>query len=1127
MRKLLSLFLFVAASCFADTNAPLLLRKPSISKTQIVFSYGGDLWVVDREGGDARRLTAGTGTQTDPAFSPDGSMIAFTGEYNGNKDVYVIPATGGEPKRLTYHPGDDDVVGWTPDGKQILFTSTRHSYYHAADRLFTVPVGGGFPSEVPLPIAEGASFSSDGLHLAYVPHPQWQAAWKRYRGGQTTPIWIADLRDSSIQKIPRENSNDFNPMWVGDKIYFLSDRNGPVSLYVYDTQNKQVSEALKNDGLDFKSASAGPDAIVVEQFGALQVFDLKTQQAKTVNVRVAGDLDQLRPRYVKVEPKRIRNFGLSPTGTRVLMEAWGEIFTVPSDKGDIRNLTNSPAVADRDPAWSPDGKWVAYFSDEPGEYEMQLRDQTGLGKVRHINLGNPPSFFYTPTWSGDSKKIAFSDKRMNLWYVDLDKGTPKLIDTDYYEGPAFSQNWSPDSKWITYAKQLPSHLHAIYVYSLEQGKSFRITDGMSDAVNPVFDKNGKYLYFTASTDTGMTGSQGWDMSSDGRPVSRSAYIVVLAKDLPSPLAPESDEEKVKEEVKEQKDKAKSTSKAADADKPKSDDEKDKDKDKDADKPVEVRIDIDGIDQRTLALPIPAKNYLNLLAGKSGILFLSEGPSVIPVDLDDTPKQIIQKFDLSKRKADKFVEDVNDMAVSANGEKLLFRKDDQWAIAGTEEPPSDSAKPKPGEGPLKLDAMEVYIQPREMWNQIYRETWRIERDFFYDPNHHGLDLAKVEKRYEPYLQNVTSRDELTYLFEEALGEMTVGHMFVGGGHKPEVKKTKGGLLGADYSIENGRYRVARVYNGENWNPGLQAPLTQPGVNVKAGDYILAVNGKELRASDNIYSFFEETAGKQVVLKVGSNPDEKDAREVTVVPIDTEDRLRRLAWIENNRRKVDELSGGKVAYVHVPNTAGAGYSSFTRYYFAQIGKQAAIIDERFNEGGQLADYIIDAMRRPLMSRIAMRQGNDWSSPTESIYGPKVMIVNEMAGSGGDALPWYFRKAGIGPLVGKNTWGGLVGIQGYPELIDGGFVTAPRDAIYGLKGDWEVENHGIAPDYDVDLDPAAVRQGHDPQLEKAVEVVMQLLKEHPLPTYQHPPYPNYHASDGLGVDMNQKGATPAADK
>ena len=1147
MRVVLISICLLATTGLAQTNTPLLLRKPTVSKTQIVFNYGGDLWIAARDGGDARRLTAGMGNETDPLFSPDGTMIAFTGDYDGNKDVYVVPSAGGAPKRLTYHPGADEVVGWTPDGKRILFRSGRFSYYHSADRLFTVPVEGGFPTELPLPIGEEGSLSPDGSHLAYVPHPQWQKAWKRYRGGQTTPIWIADLKDSSVVKIPRENSNDFNPMWMGNTIYFLSDRNGPVSLFAYDTATKQVSEAVKSNGLDFKSASSGPDAIVIEQFGALHLYDLNTHQTKAINIRVAGDYAQVRPRFVKVEPKRIHNFNLSPTGSRALMEAWGEIFTVPTDKGDIRNVTHSPAVADRDPAWSPDGKWIAYFSDNPGEYELQLRQQNGLGEVRHIKLGQSPSFYYSPVWSPDSKKIAYSDKRLNLWFVDVASGTSKLVDTDFYEGPQFGQNWSPDSKWIAYAKQLPSHLHTIFVYSLEKGKSFQVTDGMSDALYPVFDKNGKYLYFAASTDLGLAVSGGWDMSSDNRLITRSAYIVVLAKDLPSPLAPESDEEKVKEEIKAaEKEKEKSKDKTkdkdnktdadkstdkeeSDKDKPKDDKSRDKDKDKDKDKesekPVVVRIDIEDIGQRILALPIPARDYVNLVAGKSGILFLSEAPEVITEEDSQNLKQTLQKFDLSKRKVDKFLEDVNDFAISFNGEKLLYRKDEQWATTGTEEPPSSTDKPKPGEGPLKLEAMEVYLEPRAMWKQIYRETWRIERDFFYDPHYHGLDLAAAAKKYEPYLDGIASREELTYLFEEALGEITVGHMFVGGGYQPESKKVKGGLLGADYTLENGRYRVARVYNGENWNPGLQAPLTQPGVNVKAGDYILAVNGRELRASDDIYSFFEATAGKQVQLKVGPNPDDKGAREVTVVPVENEDTLRNLAWIEGNRRKVYEMTGGKVAYVHVPNTAGAGYSNFNRYYFAQVGKEAAVIDERFNEGGQLADYIIDCMRRPLLSRIVTREGADWSSPTAAIYGPKVMIINEMAGSGGDALPWYFRKSNIGLIVGKRTWGGLVGIGGYPELVDGGYVMAPRDAIYGLNGEWEVENHGIPPDYDVDLDPAAVRQGHDPQLEKAVEVVMQLLKEHPLPEYKRPNYPNYHVSDGLGIGTSTGNASAPA--
>ncbi len=1120
MRRLFVLTALFLASTFlqaAQPDPPLLLRFPTVSKTEIVFNYGGDLWIVGRDGGDARRLTSGVGAELLPYFSPDGSLIAFTGEYDGNRDIYVVPATGGIPRRLTYHPADEYVAGWTPDGKKVLFNSWGNSFIHFEDQLYTVSVDGGFPTQLPIPIAEAASFSPDGTHIAYVPHPKWQPAWKRYHGGQTTPIWILDLKDSSIVRVPRENSNDDSPMWIGDTIYFLSDRNGPVSLFAYDTKTKQVSEALHSDGLDFKGASAGPDAIVIEQFGAIKLYDLQTHQAKNVTIHVTGDIDAVRPHFAKVDPKRIQNFGISPTGARAVFEAWGEIFTVPTDKGDIRNITHSPAVADRDPAWSPDGKSIAYFSDESGEYELAIRDQNGLGTVRHISLGNPPSFFYSPVWSPDSKKIAYSDKRLQLWYVDIEKPAPKLVDADYYGGfgaTQLNQTWSPDAKWIAYNRQLPSGQHAVFVYSLDQNKAFQLTDGMSDALYPAWDKNGKYLYFTASTDLALS-TAGLDMSSQEHRVSRSVYMAVLSKDDKSPLAPESDEEKSKEEKKaEDKEKEKTKDQTKDADKSKdTDNGKGKEKDQ-KEEPIAVKLDLDGISQRILSLPIPAANYLNLLPGKTGILFLSEAPRVITEDDFPNLNQTIQKFDLSKRKVDKVMDEVNDFTVSFDGEKILYRKGDSWSTAAVDDGPSGGAPPKPGFGPLKLDGWEVYVEPRAMWKQIYSETWRIERDFFYDPHHHGLDLEKAKKKYAPYLDGIAARAELTYLFEECLGEITVGHMFIGGGEAPEPKKLKGGLLGADYSLENNRYRIAKVYDGENWNPGLQAPLTQPGVNVKAGDYILAVNGRDLHATDVIYSFFEETAGKQVVLKVGANPDGKDSRDVTVVPVENEENLRHLAWIESNRRRVDQASGGRVAYVHVPNTAGGGYTSFNRYFFSQVGKDGAIIDERFNEGGQLADYIIDHLRRPLLSKVVTREGHDWSSPSEAIYGPKVMMINEMSGSGGDALPWYFRKTGIGPLVGKRTWGGLVGIGGYPELLDGGRVTAPRAAIYGLNGDWEVENHGIPPDVEVDLEPAAWRDGRDAQLEKAIEVELQQLKDHPLPQIKRPPYPNYHEHDDLGA-------------
>jgi tricorn protease len=1094
---------FFSYLVFAEGGSPpLLLRNPSISKTQIVFTYGGDLWVVGRSGGDARRLTSTVGEAIAPSFSPDGTMIAFTGEYNGNRNVFVVPAAGGVPRQLTFQSAEEDVLGWTPDGKNILYKSGGNSFLRLEDQLYTVPLGGGFPTQLPIPIAAGASFSPDGVHLAYVPH-RGVRAWMRYRGGRTTPIWIADLRDSSTIRIPRDNSNDHDPMWAGDTVYFLSDRNGPVSLFAYDTNTKLVSEALRSDGFDFKTAKAGPDAIVIEQFGAIKSYDLTTHLAKNVSIHVAGDFEAFRPHFAKVDAKDIQHFGISPTGARAVFEAWGEIFTVPTDKGAIRNLTHSPAVADRDPAWSPDGKSIAYFSDESGEYELCIRAQNGLGEVRHINLGSPPSFFYTPRWSPDSKKIAYFDKRLNLWYVDVDNPKPKLVDTDYYGGyypSQFDQTWSPDSRWIAYQKQLPNRQHAVFIYSLEQATCFQVSDGMSDALYPAFDKNGRYLYFTASTDIALS-TTFLDMTSFDHPVTRSVYVVVLRKDEKSPLAPQSDEEEAKAERKADHDKDAMAENHAREEKQ---------------GPIAVKIDFDRIGQRILSLPIPARNYTSLQPGKSGILFLAEGPMVVLKGATENLPRNIQRFDLSKRKVEKLLDEVNDYTVSFDGEKILYRKDHSWAIASGALL-SSSGNPMPGIVSLKLDDWQVYVEPRPMWKQIYNETWRLERDFFYDPHYHGLDLEKAKKKYALFIDGLASRSELTYLLEECLGELSVSHISVGGGEQPETKKVKVGFLGADYALENGRYRFAKIYDGENWTTGMEAPLTQPGLNVNTGDYILAVNGLELHSSDNIYHFFEETAGKQVVLKIGSRPDGKESREVTVVPIDSEEELRYLAWIDNNRHRVDEATGGRVAYVYMPDTSADGYSSFNRYFFSQVGKEAVIIDERFNGGGQLADYVIDYLRRPIMSKLVTREGHDWSSPSEAIYGPKVMLINEMSGSGGDVLPWYFRKAGLGPLIGKRTWGGMVGTSGYPELIDGGYVTAPRAAIYGLDGEWEVENHGVVPDYEVDLDPAMYRRGRDSQLEKAIEIVTKELNEHPLPRYKRPPYPNYHQHDALGNSTN----------
>ncbi len=711
-------------------------------------------------------------------------------------------------------------------------------------------------------------YSPDGEKIAYVPNLKWQAAWKRYRGGQTTPIYIVRLKDLQLERVPRQNSNDSQPVWFKDKVYFLSDRNGPVTLFSYDTKAKSVKQEIENKGLDFKSLSAGPDALVYEQFGAVYLYDPASGKSNQVHITVSADLPETRPHFEKAA-EQIQNAGISPTGARAVFEAHGDIFTAPAEKGDVRNLTRTPGVEDRDPSWSPDGKSIAYFSDESGEYALHIVDQTGLGTIKKINLRNPPSFFYSPLWSPDSKKIAYQDKRLNLWYVDVEKGTPVKVATERFEDPSSAMNptWSGDSKWLTYSKFLESHQHAICVYSVDGAKETQITDGTADSRYPVFDQGGKTLYFAASTDIGLT--KGWlDLSSFQHPLTRNVYAVVLKKGDPNPVEPQSDEEKVAAKG-EEKDAAKG--KEADKDKGKEGDKKDAEK---KDEPAVVTIDFEGIGQRIVAMPIRAANYVGLNTGKAGILFVQEIADV--PRFSEPPMVTVSKFDLSTRKTEPYIGGVSFFAVSANGEKSLFKQGpapaSPWIISGT------AAAPKPGEGALNLGDMEVYVEPRAEWNQMYREVWRIQRDFLYDPNHHGLNIPAAEKQYSVYLPKLGGRDDLNYLFTEMLGEVTIGHMFIGGGDIPKPKQVKGGLLGADYKVANGRYQFARVYDGENWNPDLRAPLTQPGVDVKVGEYLLEVNGKDVKPPVEVYSFFENTAGEADQDQGGTDGGRKECERV---------------------------------------------------------------------------------------------------------------------------------------------------------------------------------------------------------------------------------------------------------
>ena len=1104
----------LALSAMAPTHAqtpPVLAQQPTLSATEIAFVFAGDLWSVPRAGGEARRLTTGAGVESNPLFSPDGKWIAFTGQYDGNVDVFVMPSQGGVPKRLTWHPDSDATLGWARDGKKILFSSTRNSYSRFRE-LYLVGLDGGLEEKLPLPMGHEGVFSPNGDRLAYVPLSRAFTAWKRYRGGQATPIWIASLSDSAIEKIPRDTSNDYSPSWVGDKVYFLSDRSEPVTLYAYDTRTKQVTQAVRNTGMDFKSASAGPGAIVIEQFGRLQLFDLASSRLTPVDVTISGDISELRSKYVNVS-RRLANAHISPTGARAVFEARGEILTVPADKGDTRNLTSTPGVMERDPAWSPDGQWIAYFSDDTGEYELRVRDSMGRNEPKKIRLEQKPTFYLMPIWSPDSKKIAYLDAHLNTWYVDVEAQKPVKVDKDRF---LFSPGqrvptWSPDSKWIAYSKRLPNYLSTIFVHSVTDGRSHQLTDGLSDARYPVFDKDGKNLYFTASTDSGPSLEP--DIRSASRPATRNIYVAVLSKTDPSPFAPESDEERAAKPG---------------ADKPATADEKKPDTAAEepakptpppgASRVPDVTIDFDKISQRILAMPLPARSYTGLQVAKAGTLLALEAPAPGSGVTGTT----VHRYDLRQRRGDVLVSGVRFFEVSANGEKTLTAQENRWTIQNVRPlPPAGGAPPGappatggPGSFTLRTDDTEVRSDPSLEWKQMYHDAWRIQREFFYDPNLHGLDLQAAIKRYEPYLASVQSRRDLNYVFADMMGEITVGHLNVGGGDVPDVRTIATGLLGADYKIENGRYRFARVYDGENWNPDLRAPLTQPGVNVQEGEYLLSVNGRDVRSTDNVYSFFEATSGKSVLLRVGANPDGSGSREVTVVPVASEARLRNLAWIEGNRRKVDAATGGKVAYVYMPDTSFGGLTNFTRYYYAQVGKEAVIIDERFNGGGALATDIIEHLKRTMMSLVATRDGEDEVQPQGAIFGPKVMVINEFAGSGGDAMPNYFRRAGVGKLIGKRTWGGLVGRAGAPPLMDGGFVSAPSSAVWGPAGEWDAENVGIAPDIEVEHDPAMVRQGKDPQLERAITEVMAELKRNPVSKPKRPAYPDYHKEKKTGT-------------
>jgi len=1052
----------------ADTK---MLTQPAISAHHIAFVYAGDLFVSDLDGRNVVRLTSDDGVESNPVFSPDGRTLAFSAQYDGNLDVFTVPVSGGAPTRLTFHPGADVVQSFTPDGKAVLFTSQRAVFTNRFSQLFTVPLSGGMPERLPIPNAARAVYSPDGQRIAYNPIAERNLEWKQYRGGTVQHLWLFDTKGYAIEKLPQPvtRCNDTDPMWMGDTLYFRSDRNGEFNVFAYDTKTRAVRQITKHADFPVLNASAGGGRIVYEQAGLLHLLEPASGADKPLAITAISDLRETRVRYAK-GAKWIRESALSPSGARAAFSFRGEIVTVPAEKGDPRNLTNSVAVHDRSPAWSPDGQSIAWFSDASGEYQLYIGAQDGKGAPRAIKVMGE-GFYDAPVWSPDSQKIAYYDNSQSVYWLDVKTGLSRKIAQQHTYSPVItiSYVWSPDSKWLAYAMDNPAGLTTVYAYSLEQAKVFQVTDGLSDVKSPAFDRSGKYLFFLASTDAGPVKDWFAQSGADMTAVS-TVYMAVLRNDLPSPLAKESDEEKPAPEKKDEgkKEDAKPEAKGAEP----------------------FRIDFDGLEYRILDLPIAPADLASLQTGAEGQIYYLK-----TVD----GKTALNHFDLGARKNDVLIADLGGYTLSADGKKILYQKGESWSIV------SASKKAEAGEGKLAVDAVEVKVDPRAEWKQIFDEAWRINRDYFYAPNMHGVDWKAQHDRYATFLPHVATRPDLNRLMQWMSSELTVGHHRVGGGDtRTDSDAVPGGLLGADYEVANGRYRIQKVYGGLNWNPKLRSPLTEPGVNGRVGEYLLAVNGRDLRPPTNLYSLFENTSGRIIDLTLGPNADGSGSRTVQVVPIPNESALRNRDWVEGNLKKVNAATGGKVAYVYVPNTAEPGHTYFKRYFYPQVDKEAIIVDERFNGGGNVADYYIDILRRPFIANWAMRYGADLKTPFGAIQGPKAMIIDETAGSGGDLLPWMFRKFGLGPLVGQRTWGGLVGILGFPVLMDGGGITAPNLAIWTPEDGWVVENEGVPPDVEVEQTPADVIAGRDPQLEKAIEVVMEEIRKNPPPKATRPPYP-----------------------
>ncbi len=1058
-----------------DTNDTRLLWQPAISKTHIAFIYAEDLWVANRDGSNPRRITVSEGTESSPIFSPDGNTIAFTGQYDGNSDVFTVPVSGGIPKRLTWHPGNDLVRDFSPDGKKVLFASQRNSFTGRYYQLFTVDINNGSENQLQIPNAFWASYSPDGTKIAYTTIPDAFEQWKNYRGGTMSRIWIYDMKSHAVTEIPKLQGgcNDTKPVWESNTVFFRSDRNGEFNLFSYETSSKQVKQLSNFKDLPISSLDGISGEIIFAQSGYLHIYNTATNKSNKLKVGIAADLLDLRSRFVKGD-NYIRSASISPSGSRVVLDFRGDIITIPGQKGDQINVTNTTDIHEKFPQWSPDAKSVAYFSDASGEYALHVKNQNGIGEPKIFKLTGS-GFYAFIHWSPDSKKLCFVDNGRRLYVLDVATGkTDKIAEDLHYVPGAFRElfgSWSSDANFVSYTTITETNFEKAWIYAVGENKSYPVSDGLSNVSEPKFDPSGKYLYMLASTDAGPVVNW-FDQSNQDMKATNRIYLVTLQKSVTSPLAKENDQEEVKE-----------TATNITPGKP--------DSAKTASPKSTMKIDWEGMENRIIPLPISNGNYSSLSIPKEGELYYLSSTA------NNAGTTMLHNYSLKKRKEDPIMP-ADGFEIASKGDKMLFNSRGKWGIVTVGQKPGPDAM-------LNTAVLQVKITPQDEWKNIFYEAWRVNRDYFYDPGMHGADWPAMKKKYEAFLPDIASNNDLYRVMQWMFSELSVGHQrFASSGdRRVNTEIVPGGLLGADYELSNNRYRIKKIYGGLNWSPDLRSPLTEPGVDVKTGDYIISVNGQNITTENNFYSYFENTAGKIVTLTVSSSSDGANVRSVKVTPIPNESALRNRDWVEGNMKKVEAATNGQVAYVYVPNTTTQGHEYFKRYFFPQANKAAIIVDERFNGGGQLADYYIDMLKKPAQSYWNYRYGKDQKAPNASIQGPKVMLIDETAGSGGDYLPYLFRQAKLGTLVGKTTWGGLVGILGFPEFIDGGSVTAPNLAFYDEKG-FGIENVGTPPDIEVEQWPADVIMGKDPQLEKAIQIIMDQLKANPPKKMKTPAYP-----------------------